>query len=113
MRSQSKCQAEIDLCNSLMNQHTTRYVNANVAVQQYIQRSLSYPREVASFRVDSMDNRKSIIPRLLEKSKTLTLEHRLASKLTGCITETSLYPENRKVQFFYNHGKNELSMLLV
>ena len=90
MRSQSKCQAEIDLCNSLMNQHTTRYVNANVAVQQYIQRSLSYPREVASFRVDSMDNRKSIIPRLLERSKNLTLDYRLASKLTGCITETSL-----------------------
>ena len=82
MRMQSKAQADIDLCNSLMKQHTSRYVNANVAVQHYIQRSLSYPREVASFRVDSMDNRKSIIPRLLEKSKTLTLEHRLASKLT-------------------------------
>ena len=55
-----------------------------------------------------MDNRKSMIPRILEKSKSLSLDYRLPSKITGCITTSSLYPENRKVKFFINHGKNHI-----
>ena len=98
---QRKCKTklEMDVCRVLKEQHTFKYVNARVEVQNYIQKSITFPKEVLSFQIDSMDNSKSIIPRLLEKSKNLVLEYRLPSKITGCITNTSLYPENRKVKF--------------
>ena len=105
-RRKCKTQSELEFCNSLKEQHTARYVNANIEIQNYIQKSISFPQEVLSFQIDSMDNRKSIIPRILEKSKNLSLEYRLPSKITGCITTSSLYPENRNIKFFINHGRN-------
>ena len=35
----------------------------------------------------------------------MVLEHRLPCKITGCITTSSLYPDNRKIQFYVNHGR--------
>ena len=44
----------------------------------------------------------------------MVLEHRLPCKITGCITTSSLYPDNRKIQFYVNHGrKSYLTDLLM
>ena len=112
LRRKCKTQSELDLCNSLKEQHTAKYVNANIEVQNYIQKSITFPKEVLSFQIDSMDNSKSIIPRILEKSKNLTLDYRLPSKITGCITTSSLYSGNRNIKFFINHGKKILFMTI-
>ena len=108
IRRKCKTQSELDLCNSLKKQHTTKYVNANIEVQNYIQKSITFPKDVLSFQVDGMDNSKSIIPRFLEKSKSMILDYRLPCKITGCITTSSLYSDNRKIQFYVNHGKNHI-----
>ena len=112
-RRKCKTQSELEFCNSLKEQHTARYVNCNIEVQNYIQKSLTYPKEVLSFQIDGMDTRKSTIPRILEKSKSLSLDYRLPSKITGCITTSSLFPENRKIKFYINHGKNHISYPII
>ena len=99
-----KSPADLEYCKSLKKQHMERFSNARIAVGNFIQRSISTPNQVLSLQIDGMDNSKSIIPRILEKSKNLTLTYRLPSKITGCITTSSLYPSNRKIKFFVNHG---------
>ena len=96
--------AELEYCQALTDQHMKKYGNARIAVGNFIQRSLSNPKQVLSLQIDSMDNSKSIIPRVLEKSKGMTLMHRLACKITGVIVSSSLYTNNRKVKMFINHG---------
>ena len=99
-----KAPAELEYCKALKRLHMAKYGNSRIAVGNFIQRSITSPKEVLSFQIDGMDNSKSIIPRILEKSKSMTLTYRLPSKITGCITTSSLYPENRKIKFFVNHG---------
>ena len=54
-----------------------------------------------------MDNKKSYIPRLLEKSKEMTGTERLASKISGCILYSGWYVEKRKCLFYVNHDQFE------
>ena len=54
-----------------------------------------------------MDNKKSYIPRLLEKSKEMSGTERLASKISGCILYSGWYKEKRKCQFYVNHDQFE------
>ena len=54
-----------------------------------------------------MDNKKSYIPRLLEKSKEMMGAERLASKISGCILYSGWYQHNRKCLFFINHDQFE------
>ena len=96
----------------MKQQHTTKYFNANVEVQNFIQKSITFQKDYLSFQLDGMDNSKSILPRLLEKSKNMTFEQRLPCKITGCITTSSMYPNNRNIQFYVNHGKQEKSYLV-
>ena len=104
MRS-SKNGVELEYAKSLQLQHTDRYTRARVAVNENIQRSVSSPREVVAFQIDSMDNSKSLIPKLQEKSKHLSGMFRLPCKVTGCITRSSLYESNQKIDFYIQHGK--------
>ena len=99
-----KSPAELEYCKALRKQHMNKYGSARVAVGQFIQRSISDPKQVLSLQIDSMDNSKSILPRVLEKSKGMTLMYRLPSKITGVIASSSLYSDNRKVKMFINHG---------
>ena len=103
---QRKCKSssELEFCNALKSEHLAKYKNARIAVGNFIHRSVTSPEQVISLQIDSMDNSKSIIPKILEKSKNLTLKYRLPSKITGCILTSSLYPENRRIKFYVNHG---------
>ena len=65
-RRKCKTQAELDLCNNLKKQHTTKYVNANIEVQNYIQKSITFPKDFVSFQIDGMDNRE-----ILHKETTI------------------------------------------
>ena len=107
---QRKCKsdAELEYCKGLQKQHMEKYRNARIAVGNYIQKSSSNPKEVLSVQIDSMDNSKSIIPRILEKSKGMTLTYRLPSKITGAITTSSLFTENKRIKMFINHGNKIL-----
>ena len=100
-----KNKAELAYCESLKKQHMILYGGSRIAVGNFIQRGKSNPEEVFCLQIDSMDNSKSIIPRILDKSKAMTFAHRLPCKITACITSNSLYPKNRKVDIFINHGK--------
>ena len=50
--------AEADFCRALKQQHMEKYKNARLAVGSFIQRSLSYPKEVVCVQMDAMDNTK-------------------------------------------------------
>lgn len=67
-RRKCKTQAELDLCNNLKKQHTTKYVNANIEVQNYIQKSITFPKDFVSFQIDGMDNRE-----ILQKETTMEI----------------------------------------
>ena len=54
-----------------------------------------------------MDNKKSYIPRLLEKSKDMNGTERLASKISGCILYSGWYEHKRKCLFYINHDQFE------
>ena len=107
----SKKDSELEYGRALKQQHTEKYSRARIAVSEYIQRSITYSNEVVSFQIDSMDNSKSMIPRILEKSKHLSGMFRLPSKITGCITTSSLYPTQRKLKFYINHGRDRYCMI--
>ena len=47
-------------------------------------------------KIDGMDNKKSYIPRLLEKSKEMSGTERLASKISGCNIYSGWYEAKRK-----------------
>ena len=100
----SKNEAELEYGRSLKLEHTETYSRARIAVNEYIQRSISFPKEVVSMQIDSMDNSKSLIPRVLEKSKQLAGMFRLPCKVTGTITTSALYPQNQKLKFYIQHG---------
>ena len=44
--------------------------------------------QYGSMQIDSMDNSKSIIPRIIEKSKGMTLAYRLPTKITGTLVQS-------------------------
>jgi hypothetical protein len=100
----TKTEADAEYGRSLKQQHIETFSRARIAVNEYIQRALTYPKEVLAFQVDGMDSAKSQIPRLLERSKQLTGMFRLPAKITGCVTTSSMYDEQSKVKFFLNHG---------
>ena len=100
----TKTEAEAEYGRSLKQQHTETYSRARIAVNEYIQKALTYPKEVVAFQVDGMDSSKSQIPRLLERSKQMTGMFRLPAKITGCVTTSSMYEEQSKVKFYINHG---------
>ena len=102
---QAKSSAEIEYGRGLKLQHSDTYSRARIAVNEYIQRSIIFPDEVLAFQIDSMDNSKSMIPRLLERSKQLSGMYKLDSKITGCITHSSCFPGQRMVKFYINHGR--------
>ena len=52
-----------------------------------------------------MDNQKSYIPRLREKSKEMTGTERLPSKISGCNIYSGWYESKRKCLFFINHDQ--------
>ena len=107
----TKTEAEAEYGRSLKQQHIETYSRARIAVNEYIQKALTYPKEVLAFQVDGMDSAKSQIPRLLERSKQLTGMFRLPAKITGCVTTSSMYDAQSKVKFYINHGM-ELYLLL-
>ena len=60
-------------------------------------------------KIDGMDNKKSYIPRLLEKSKEMAGTERLPSKISGCILYSGWYEHKRKCLFYINHDQVFLS----
>ena len=56
-------------------------------------------------KIDGMDNKKSYIPRLLEKSKEMSGTERLASKISGCNIYSGWYEAKRKCLFYINHDQ--------
>ena len=101
----AKSPAEIEYGRSLKLQHSSTYSQARVAVNEFIQKSITFPNEVLAFQCDGMDNQKSMLPRVLEKSKHLSGMFKLPCKIYGCVASSSLYPGNRKIRFLTNHGK--------
>ena len=100
--------AEIEYGRGLKMQHSSTYSQARIAVNEFIQKSITFPNEFIAFQLDSMDNQKSMLPRVLESSKQLSGLYKLPCKITGCVTTSSLYPGNRKLKFYTNHGKKQL-----
>ena len=100
--------AEAEYGRGLKQKHSEIYSGARVAVREFIQKSKTYPDEVVCFQIDSMDNAKSQIPRVLERSKKLSGMFRLPAKITGCITTSSKYAEQAKCKFYINHGRKLL-----
>ena len=100
----STSDAETEYARGLKDQHVEIYSGSRIAVKEYIQRSIADPKQVIAMQVDGMDNAKSMLPRILERSKQLSGMFRLPAKITGCITTSSMYAEGSKVQFFINHG---------
>ena len=64
-------------------------------------------------KIDGMDNKKSYIPRLLEKSKEMAGTERLPSKISGCILYSGWYEHKRKCLFYINHDQVFLSFGLL
>ena len=58
-----------------------------------------------AYKIDGMDNKKSYIPRLLEKSKDMSGTERLASKISGCNIYSGWYESKRKCLFYINHDQ--------
>ena len=56
---------------------------------------------------DDMCNEKSTLPRCVEKTKGLAGMKTLKTKITGCILNSSLYPEGRKTMILLNHDEFE------
>ena len=104
----TKNEAELEYGRSLKVEHSERYSRARIAVNEFIQRSINFPQEVVAMQIDSMDNSKSLIPRVLEKSKQLSGMFRLPCKVTGAITTSGLYQQNQRIKFFIQHGKTFL-----
>ena len=103
--------AELERAKALKKNHVSRYSNARIEINRLIQLGITHPREYVTFMFDGMDNSKSYLPRILEKSKKLTGIFKLPSKIIGCITISSLYQEkHRKVNFFVNHDHFEVSL---
>lgn len=107
----AKNAAELAYAKSLKLQHTDKYSKARVAVNEFIQRSITSPREVVAFLIDTMDNSKSLIPRVREKTKQLSGMFRLPCKITGCISRSSLYESSEKNVFYIQHGLYNLFSL--
>ena len=97
--------AEVEFARGLKQKHSEIYSGARVAVTEFIQKSRTSPDEVVSFQIDSMDNSKSQLPRVLERSKQLSGMFRLPAKITGCITTSSKYADQAKCKFYINHGR--------
>ena len=106
-------ESELEYVRGLKQQHTETYSKARIAVNEYVQKSITYPSEVVSVQIDSMDNSKSMLPRLLEKSKQLSGMFRLPAKITGCLMTSSKYAEQCKVTFYINHGKCIFLLIIV
>ena len=102
----SASDAEAEYARGLKEQHVEIFSGSRIAVKEFIQRSINDPKQVIAMQVDSMDNAKSMLPRILERSKQLSGMFRLPAKITGCITTSSMYAEGSKVQFFINHGEH-------
>ena len=49
---------EAEYVRGLKEQHMEKYKHARLAVASFIQRSLSYPKEVLCIQMDAMDNTK-------------------------------------------------------
>ena len=101
----AKTPAEVEYGRGLKLQHSNTYSQAWIAISEFIQKSITFPKEVVAFQLDSMDNSKSMLPRVLERSKQLSGMFKLPCKITGCVTSSSLYPGNRKIKFYSNHGE--------
>ena len=101
----AKSPAEIEYGRGLKLQHSMIYSQARVAVNEFIQKSITFPNEVLALQVDGMDNQKSMLPRILEKNKQFSGMFKLPCKIYGCVTSSSMYPGNRKIRFLTNHGK--------
>ena len=102
--------AELEQAKGLKKNHVHRYSSARIEINRLVQLGITHPRDFVTLMIDGMDNSKSFIPRILEKGKKLSGLFKLPSKITGCITASSLYPEkHRKVNFFVNHDHFEES----
>ena len=101
-----KTERKREYCKGLRIQHIEKYKCARIAVNDFVQKSISSPAEVLSLKIDGMDNFKSLIPRIREKSKGLVMLHRLPSRITGVIVTSGLLEGNRSVKFFLNHGQS-------
>ena len=109
----TKNEAELEYGRSLKHEHTEKYSRARIAVNEFIQKSINFPQEVVAMQIDSMDNSKSLIPRVLEKSKQLSGMFRLPCKITGAITTSGRYQQNQRIKFFIQHGTSFLLFNIV
>ena len=106
---QRTCRTEkdINLCRALKYKHRERYSKQQMCITSMRHLSQTFPEQHFSLFIDSMDNMKSHIPRLMEKTKKLANFWKLPSKITGCILYSSHYPMNRKIKMYINFDQFE------
>ena len=56
---------------------------------------------------DDMDNSKSMLPRMVEKTKSMVGLKKLKTKILGCILNSLLYDTGRCVKFYLSHDQFE------
>ena len=88
-------------------QHRKEYSEARIEINRVMQLSQSLPRDYLGIEVDDMDNSKSMLPRCVEKAKSMVGMKTLKTKISGCIIKSGLYETGRKTKFFLNHDQFE------
>ena len=111
-RRQCKTDQEMKQATDLRNQHKLTFGEARRTIQEIKQSALSFPSDHLFLQIDGMDNKKSYIPRLLQKSKDMMGTERLASKISGCILYSGWYEKKRKCLFYINHDQVNLQYFL-
>ena len=113
----SKNEEKLRYCQHLKFKHRERFGKARQAIANLRQLSLSFPSDYLMISCDDMDNSKSLLPRIVEPGKKLSGCYKIPTKLTGTISTSGLFPNGRRVAFFYNHdefpnGSNKLVSVL-
>ena len=87
--------------------HRKEYSDARIEINRTMQLCQSLPRDHLGLEVDDMDNSKSMLPRNVEKSKSLVGMRTLKTKISGVIIKSGLYETGRKTKFHLNHDQFE------
>ena len=103
-RRTSRTENELNYAESLKLKHREQYSQSRAIVNKRKQLAITFPSDHVHVAIDGMDNSKSMIPRLLEKTKKLAM-WKLPSKISGVIITSAKYPKKRKILLEVNHDQ--------
>ena len=106
-RKGAKTKEQLETLDNSKKLHMAKVSLARRKMEEIKQEAIQFPEDSLVIQVDGMDQKKSWLPRFLDKSKKNVGLQRLPTKIVGCNIFSGLYEEKRKVVMLINHDHYE------